>query len=693
MEDGVDLSQTETERPNRRRLWLRVIVAATATALCSLGLSAVAGQAARAADAPTVTSVSPNRGLVTGGNRVTITGTGFTGATQVDFGSVSLFFNFTVVSDTQITATVPGNNPDSTVDVTVVTPAGTSAVTPADQFTYVTGTRITGISPASGPLGGGGTMTITGTGFTGTRGVSFQQFANFHIFTTFTSFTVDSDTQITATIPPAPGNLSGNAVIGLLSAIGNDPTAPPTIYRYVGPTVTGLSTAFGLVTGGMTLTVTGTNFTSGSTVQFGSTPATSVTVLSSTSLSVVTPPGLPGAVDVTVTTPDGTSPVSNSDKFFYVALPTITGVSPAVGPTAGGNTVTITGSGFQNLFHFPGVTTVDFGSVPAPSFTVDSDTQITATVPPGSAGAVDVTELSWLGAITATSAADQYTYLPVPAVTGVSPGSGPSAGGNTVTVTGTGLAGATAVAFGTVPATSFTVNSDTSITATVPAGAVGVDDVTVTTPGGTSPISAADQYIYHPTCTTTITGNHSTPITVSSGLTCLVNATQAGQVTVAAGAALSVTGSTISGSVTATNPAGITYCGSTQSGNLTVTGATGPVVLGGALPDGPCAADTISGSVTVTGASAPVTVTGLREAGTLTLENDTAGVDLEGGQINGPVHVSDNTATAPAAITVAGVVVTGSLYCTGNNPPPADNGSINTVSGTATGQCAAIARR
>lgn len=66
-------------------------------------------------------------------------------------------------------------------------------------------------------------------------------------------------------------------------------------------------------------------------------------MLSSTSLSVVTPPGSPGLVDVTVTTPDGTSPVVNGDRFTYVALPTVTGVSPAAGPTVGGNTVTIPG--------------------------------------------------------------------------------------------------------------------------------------------------------------------------------------------------------------------------------------------------------------------------------------------------------------------------------------------------------------
>jgi hypothetical protein len=701
----VDLGLAGTERPTkgnpgvghsrrpsalRRRLLFRVIVAATAAVLCTLGLSAVAGQAAWAAAAPTVTSVSPGEGVATGGIQVTITGSGFTGATAVVFGSTDEAF--TVVSDTEIKAVESAQPVGTVVDVTVVTPNGTSAVTPADQFTFVPGTEITGISPAAGSIDGGNTVTITGTGFTGTTFVVFQQFVNGTSHTRAASFTVDSDTQITATVPPAPGGVSGNAIIDMLTPIGNDPSSPLTFYDYVGPTVTGVNPALGLVTGGTKVSVKGTGFTSGTTVQFGSTPATSVTVLSSTSLSVVAPPGSPGLVDVTVTTADGTSPVVNGDRFTYVALPTVTGVSPAAGPTAGGNTVTITGTGFQNIFGFPGVSTVDFGSVQASSFTVDSDTQLTATVPAGAAGTVDVTLLTWLGATTATSAADQYAYLPVPAVTGVSPGSGLSVGGNTVTVTGTGFTDATAVDFGQNAAANVTVNSDTSITATVPAGAVGIDDVTVTTPGGTSAVSAADQYVYHPTCTTTITGAHSGDITVSSGLTCLVDATQAGQVTVEAGAGLSVTGSTVSGSVTAAGPAGITYCGSTEAGNLTVTGAAGPVVLSGALPDGTaCAADTISGAVAVTGASAPVTVTGLRQRGTLTLENDTAGVDLDGGQLNGSAYVSGNTATAPAAITVSGVAVTGSLYCTGNSPAPTDAGTLNTVSAaTAADQCTGL---
>jgi hypothetical protein len=82
-------------------------------------------------------------------------------------------------------------------------------------------------------------------------------------------------------------------------------------------------------------------------------------------------------------------------------------------------------------------------------------------------------------------------------VTGVSPGSGPVSGGTSVTITGSGFTGATAVNFGATAASSFTVNSDTSITATAPAAtAVGPVDVTVTTPSGTSATSSADQYTY-----------------------------------------------------------------------------------------------------------------------------------------------------------------------------------------------------
>jgi kumamolisin len=84
----------------------------------------------------------------------------------------------------------------------------------------------------------------------------------------------------------------------------------------------------------------------------------------------------------------------------------------------------------------------------------------------------------------------------IPTMTGISPIAGPTAGGTSVTITGANLTGATAVAFGAVAATSFTVNSNTSITAISPTQSAGTVNVTVTTPAGASAISATDKFTY-----------------------------------------------------------------------------------------------------------------------------------------------------------------------------------------------------
>jgi hypothetical protein len=78
-----------------------------------------------------------------------------------------------------------------------------------------------------------------------------------------------------------------------------------------------------------------------------------------------------------------------------------------------------------------------------------------------------------------------FTYAGVPAVTGLSPAAGPVAGNSIVTITGSGFTLASSVHFGSTLAAGFTINSDTSITATSPAG-TGTVDVVVTTPLGVS---------------------------------------------------------------------------------------------------------------------------------------------------------------------------------------------------------------
>jgi hypothetical protein len=83
-----------------------------------------------------------------------------------------------------------------------------------------------------------------------------------------------------------------------------------------------------------------------------------------------------------------------------------------------------------------------------------------------------------------------------PVLTAVAPGTGSTLGGTAVTITGSGLSGATAVAFGTVAAASFSVISDAQIVATSPAGTAGIVDVTVTGPGGVSAVGTADPFTY-----------------------------------------------------------------------------------------------------------------------------------------------------------------------------------------------------
>ncbi len=141
--------------------------------------------------APSITGFSPPSGPV--GTTVTITGSGFTGANDVQFNGASVGTgNFAVNSDTQITATVPAGA--TTGPISVITPGGTA--TSSDSFT-VTGSpapAITGFSPTSGPVGT--TVTITGSGFTGANDV---QFNGTSVGTG--NFAVNSDTQITATVP------------------------------------------------------------------------------------------------------------------------------------------------------------------------------------------------------------------------------------------------------------------------------------------------------------------------------------------------------------------------------------------------------------------------------------------------------------------------------------------------------------
>ncbi|RMB85455.1 ParB/Srx family N-terminal domain-containing protein [Streptomyces shenzhenensis] len=145
-----------------------------------------------------------------------------------------------------------------------------------------------------------------------------------------------------------------------------------------------------------------------------------------------------------------------------------------------------------------------------------------------------------------------------------------------------------------------------------------------------------------PSCTTTLTGTRSGPLTVGSGVTCLDRARLTGPVTVRAGASLISRGSTVSGPVAASGARTVQLCGTTVNGPVSITRTDGPVLLGG--PG--CTADAVTGPVALTG--------------------NTGGVTVSGGTVTGP------------------------LACSANSPAPSDAGKPVTVRGPRSGQCATL---
>ncbi len=243
-------------------------------------------------------------------------------------------------------------------------------------------------------------------------------------------------------------------------------------------------------------------------------------------------------------------------------LPTTTGLAPGYGPVSGGTSVTIAGAGFI------GATAVKFGADNAESFTVNSDTSITAVSPPGQE-IVPVTVTTAAG--TSSTLIASFSYAPV--ATKLEPDDGVDGGGTSVTIAGANFTGATAVKFGPNDSESFTVNSDGSITAVSPAGKHlegPVVDVTVIGPGGESATSPADKFGYGPVVDRVQPGNGpaagGTSVTIAgfalSGATAVdFGSTPAASFTVNA-----------NGSITAVSPA---FTNGSASVPVTVTTPTG----------------------------------------------------------------------------------------------------------------------
>ena len=271
------------------------------------------------------------------------------------------------------------------------------------------------------------------------------------------------------------------------------------------PAITSVTPATGLTGIAQNpVTITGANLRLDTVVRFGGSPAAVQSVAADGRTLTVVPPlrNESGAVAVTVTNVleggEQLTATLAAGYTYQLAVARITGKSATT--AAPGTTITISGTSFV------GVTSVRFGTTDA-VFTVANGSTIYATVPATPTGAqgalVDITVVNSTGqpSTAEPATADDWTWSVHPIVTSITPGTGSQ--GSQVTITGSGFTGATAVRFGTINAVSYTIVSDTSITAVVPTTPAdgSVADVIVIARGYTSPepaIPTANDWTWAP---------------------------------------------------------------------------------------------------------------------------------------------------------------------------------------------------
>jgi IPT/TIG domain len=205
---------------------------------------------------PVVTGLSPSTGSAAGGTTVIISGQNFLSPATVMFGQNAA--TSVVVNGTgQITATSPPETPvltsSQTVDVVVGSNFGLSVANDLDVFTYLPAATpaVTSVAPASGPVAGGTSVAISGSGFLNASAVKFGT-------NNAVSYAVNSDNQILATSPTG----SGTVDVVVTAPGGTSPTSSADHFAYsLPPVVIGISPSSGPVIGGTIVTINGANFT------------------------------------------------------------------------------------------------------------------------------------------------------------------------------------------------------------------------------------------------------------------------------------------------------------------------------------------------------------------------------------------------------------------------------------------------
>jgi hypothetical protein len=379
--------------------------------------------ALRYAEPPVVGSVSPDRGLTTGGYELTIVGRHFVdGCAVLIAGEPAPGVVFE--SDTELTLRAPAHHPE-TVDVAVVNPDGLGHRAPLAFVYEQAPPRIASVSPEAGPNAGGTTLFV--------RGTDFDRECHVYVCGIKAEITWSSREEVRAVTPAvARDGLVDVRLVNtddqastLAKAFRYDAPLPP-------PVLVAVSPASGSQVGGTKLSVLGEDFAEGVVVRVGGAVA-EAKFLTRKQLEVVTPAYAgAGAVDVLVENPDGVT-ATLEGVFTYEARPspTITGVTPPNGPGVGGTKVVIEGT------HFTRDAQVYVGREYPKDQQIKSATEIhIVTAPRKMPGVVDV-EVAVPGLPRAVMKnAFRYDAVPAPIITSVSPNAGGVGGGTEMTVAG-----------------------------------------------------------------------------------------------------------------------------------------------------------------------------------------------------------------------------------------------------------------
>ena len=384
------------------------------------GALVLLGVCASVASAAVVTSFAPAGGPAN--TYVTIRGTGFTGATAVQFNGIGASWG--VSSDSVIWAYVPGTAASGPIRVFN---GATFAQSPTSFFVGYT-PYLGSFTPQGG--GPGTSVTLYGSYFSNITAVRFNGVN--------ASFTVNSTSQITATVP-------AGAATGSITVVNPAGSSANGTF-WLPPQITSVAPQGAQV--GAVITINGVNLSIVNAVSFNGVGA-SIIRQTDTQLAVAVPNSATTG-PLTVTSFAGTANVG----FFVGVVPSITSLTPGGGPL--GTVITVAGSGFT------GINAVDIGGVAAGYSVVDASTML-VTVPNGaSTGYLSVTNPVGTGRST-----DPFYVGVAPTISSLAPTTGPV--GAVVQINGSSFAGATAVRFaGGVNASSFVVNNNTTITAVVP---------------------------------------------------------------------------------------------------------------------------------------------------------------------------------------------------------------------------------